>query len=155
MRGRVEATAHGRAVRLLDAEARMREHVRGRAVVGEQQHAARVVVEPSHRDDARRDARAADDVGDRPAALRIAHRRHRTGRLVQHDVRVRLRRPHDAAVDLDARVARNRRAERAHDGAADAHAPGDDQLLGPPARRDACGGEVLLKPQGRAPIRPS
>ena len=89
----------------------------------------------------------AHEIGDGAAAFGIAHRRHHAGRFVQHDVRARPGGPDDAPVDLDARVVVDARAELAHDAPADAHAAGDDQLLGAPARRDAGRREILLEPQ--------
>ena len=52
-----------------------------------------------------------------------------------------------AAIDFDPRVVLNARAEFANDAAADAHAAGRDDLLGPPPRGDARGSEILLEPQ--------
>ena len=153
-RGGLEPPAQRRAVRLLDAEARMREDVRRVAVISEQQHAARVVVEPADRDDARGDSGAPHDVGDGTAAFGIAHRRHHADRFVQHDVRARRRRTDDAAVDFDARVVVDARSELAHDAPRDAHAPRDDQLLRAAARRDPGRREKFLKPQDRPGPRP-
>ena len=86
-----------RDVRLLDAVARMREPMGEVTVVREQQHAARVDVEPAHRHDARI---VADEVDDRRAALRVARRRDDTERLVEQHVRELLL-PDPVAVDLD------------------------------------------------------
>ena len=84
-------------VGLLDAVARMRQPVGEVAVVREQQHAARVDVEPSHRHDA---GVVPDEVDDRRAALRVARRRDDAERLVEQDVRELLL-ADAVAVDLD------------------------------------------------------
>src|SRR6266542_3707826 len=70
-------------VDLLDLVARMREPVRERAVVGEQERAGRVGVEAADRDDARG---VTDEADDGRASVRIACRRHDAGRLVQQHV---------------------------------------------------------------------
>ena len=68
---------------LLDAVAWMGQTVRQIAVVRQQQHAARVDVEPAHRYNARL---VADDVDDGRSALGITGRRYHPERLVQEDV---------------------------------------------------------------------
>ena len=74
----------GDLVDLLDAVARMREPVRERAVVRQQQRAGRVDVEPPDRHDARL---VADERDDGRPPLRVARGRDDAGRLVQEDVR--------------------------------------------------------------------
>ena len=72
-------------VDLLDAVARMREPVRERAVVRQEQRAGRVGVEPSDGDDSFRDL--VHELDDGRPSLRVAGRRHGARRLVQEDVR--------------------------------------------------------------------
>ena len=91
-------------VRLLDAVLRVRERVRERAVVRQQERAGRVDVEAADRDDART---RRDDVDDGAAAVRVARGRDVTDGLVQQDDRELLLRDR-APVDLDA-VGRLRR----------------------------------------------
>ena len=100
----VEVAVDGRDVRLLDAVARVRERVRERAVVREEEGAGRVDVEASDRDDARV---VRDDVDDGAPPLRVARGRDVADRLVEQQVREPLRRDLDA-VDLDP-VASSRR----------------------------------------------
>ena len=83
---RIKPAAQRRAVRLLDAEARMRQYVRERAVIGEQQHAGGVVVEPADRDDAPFASLARAARRRRAPAFGIAHRRDHAQRLVHHEV---------------------------------------------------------------------
>ena len=85
-------------VDLLDAVAGMREPVRERAVVRQEERAGRVGVEPADRDDALR--HVVHELDDRRPSLRVAGRRHGAGRLVQEDVGELLRRD-GLAVDLD------------------------------------------------------
>ena len=98
------------------------------AVVGEQERAARVVVEPPDRNDTRADA--ADQVLDRLAPLGITQRAHDAARLVQDVINERL--GHDPpAIDLDTLPARiSAYAELANYLAVDADSPFDDQLFG-------------------------
>ena len=84
-------------VDLLDAVAGMSEPVRELPVVRKQEDARRVGVEASDGHDAHR---VAHQIDDRRPSLRVAGGRHHTGRLVQENVRERLRRD-PAAVDLD------------------------------------------------------
>jgi hypothetical protein len=60
---------------------------------------------------------------------------------------VRCGRPDDAAVDFDARVVIDGRAELAHDLSADPHATGRDVLFSAAPRGDAGGGQIPLQPQ--------
>ncbi len=130
-------------VDLLDAVARMREPVGERTVVREQQRAGRVGVEAADRDDARG---VADEVDDRRASLRVAHRRDDTGRLVQEYVRERLLRDL-ASVDLDAVGASDERVQLPGL-AVDEDAARLDQLVGAAARRNSGAREVGVEAHG-------
>ena len=136
-----------RPVGLLDAEARMGEDVRGLAVVGHQQDAAGVVIEPPDRDDARRHTGAAHEIADRAPPFRIAQRGDDADRLVDDLVGARGVGAHRFPVDLDPRALIDLRAELAHDLPRDPHPPGDDHLFRAAARRDAGRREELLEPQ--------
>jgi hypothetical protein len=68
---------------------------------------------------------------------------------VEHGIGVRADRRDAPAVDLDARVVVDARAELPHDATADAHPPGDDQLLRAAARRDAGCRQKFLEPLRR------
>ena len=107
----------------------MREPVGEVAVVREQEHAARVDVEPADRHDARL---VTDEIDDGRAALGVAGRRDDAERLVEKDVR-KLLLAHALAVDLDDVPRRNERVQLAAL-PVDGDAARLDQLVG---RRDA------------------
>ena len=139
----VEIAVDGCDVRLLDAVARVRERVRERAVVREEQRAGRVDVEAADRDDARV---ARDDVDDGAPSLRVARRRDVADGLVEQQVREPLRRDLDA-VDLDPVGLLDEGVEPAGL-AVHADAAGLDQVVGLPARGDAGAGEVGVQAHG-------
>ena len=103
----------------------MREPVRQRAVVGEQQRTGRVGVEPPDRDDT---LRHVDQLDDRRTPLRIAGGRDRSGRLVEQRVGQLLGR-HGLAVDLDAVACRHEGVQLARV-TVDRDPAGLDQLVG-------------------------
>jgi len=124
-------------VDLRDAVARVREAVREIAVVREEKRTGRIDVEPSDRDDPRL---RGDEVDDRPPSVRVARRGDDALRLVQQQVRERLR--FDAcAVDLDD-VARPHVGVQLPRLAIHAHPPCADQLIGAASRPDAGAREV-------------
>ena len=127
----------------------MREPVRERAVVREQERARRVDVEPADRDDPRLVLDEADD--GRPA-LRVARGRHDPRRLVQEHVGERLLRDRPP-VDLDGVGGLHERVQLPGL-AVDAHAAGLDQLVGLPARRDAGAREVGVQPHAVCSLPP-
>jgi hypothetical protein len=112
-------------VDLLDPVARVREPVRERAVVREQERAGRVDVEAADRDDARL---VADEVDHRRPALRVARGRDHARRLVQEHVGEPLLRD-GPPVDLD-HVARCDEGVQLPGLAVDRHPSGLDQLVG-------------------------
>ena len=130
-----------RDVRLLDPVARMGEPVRERAVVRQQQHARRVAVEASHRNDA---DIATDEVDDRRPALRIARGRDRPTRLVEQDVAQRLL-ADLAAVDPDDVPRLDERVQLAGR-AVDRDPAGLDQPVGAASRGDTGPGEIGVQP---------
>jgi hypothetical protein len=86
-------------VELLDLVARVHQAVGELAVVGQQQHAGRVAVEPPDGHHAPLAELAVEQVHHRAALLRVVGGGDRVARLVQHDVREGLR-VDRAAVDL-------------------------------------------------------
>jgi len=124
-------------VDLLDPVARMRQPVRERTVVREQEHPAGVDVEPPDRHDARG---VVDEVDDRRPALRVARGRDDARRLVQEHVAERLLRD-PLTVDLDDVGARDERVQLAGL-AVDPDAPRLDQLVGGATRGDTRAGEI-------------
>ena len=119
-----------------------------RPVVGEEERAGRVRVQAPHGHDALRDA---DELDDRPPAVRVARSRDHARRLVQEHVgeRLELERP---AVELDLVSGLDERRQ-AGDLPVHADAPRTDQLLGAPAGRNTRSGEIGIESHG--PIVPS
>ncbi len=95
----------------------MREPVRELAVVREQEHAGRVRVEAADRDDARL---VLDELDDRGPPVRVARGRDDSRRLVQEDVRERLRQE-EPPVEVDDVALLDERVQPRVD-AVDAHA---------------------------------
>ena len=132
-------------VDLVHLVARVHEPVRERPVVREQEDAGRVRVEPTHRHDA---PLMGDEAHDGRPSLRVAGGRDDARRLVQEDVRERLR-GDLGAVDLDAVCALHERRQARHL-AVHGHAACADQLLGATARGDARPGEVSVQAHERS-----
>ncbi len=128
-------------VDLLDAVARMGEPVRQRAVVGQEQSARGVGVQPADRHDPRS---VVDELDDRPATLRVARRRDDAGRLVQEHVGERLRLER-APVELHAVGGADEGVELPGL-AVDRDAPRLDQLV-----RSATGGDTRARKVGVEP----
>ena len=130
-------------VHLLDAVARVREPVRERAVVGEQQRAGRIGIEAADWNHARL---VRHELDDRRSALRIVRGRDDACGLVQQQVRELLLRDL-ATVDLDA-------VGRLHEGvelprlAVDEHAAGFDQVVGLAPRRHSGPCEIRVEAHG-------
>jgi hypothetical protein len=146
---RAERGVVGLAVRLhlvdlLDAVARVREAVRERPVVREQERAGRVCVEPPDRHDPNL---VADEVEHRPAPLRVARRRHDAGRLVQEDIREPLL-GDSLPVHLDDVASRDERVQLARR-AVHAHASRLDQVVRLAARCHTGAGQVRVQPHRR------
>ena len=115
-----------------------------RTVVGQQQQALGVVVEPPHRIDVLADVR--QQIEDRRPALRVLPRRDVPARLVEQDIAVMGDDPDPLAIDADVVVPGiGLRAELQHRLAVDTDAALCDQALGGAARRDACGRQDLLQ----------
>jgi hypothetical protein len=135
----------GRAVHvgdvdLLDPVLRVREPVRERAVVREQQRAGGVDVEAPDRDDARL---VPDHVDHRSPPLRVARRRHDPLRLVEQDVPQPLH-AHALAVHLHAVGGAHVGVELAAR-AVHRHAARFDQIVGRTAGGDTGPGEVRIQ----------
>ena len=124
-------------VDLLDLVARVRKRVRELAVVGEQERAGRVCVEPADRDDA---GGVVDEVDDGSPPLWVARGRDHARRLVQEDVGERLQLD-GAAVELDPVALRHEGVQLTRP-AVDGDAARLDQLVGAAPRGDPGAGEV-------------
>jgi hypothetical protein len=131
-----------RLVDLLDLVARMREPVRQRPVVREQERARGVGVEAADRDDPRL---VPDEVDDRRTALRIACGGDDAGRLVEKDVREPLRLD-SLPVQFDD-VARGDEGVQLTVLPVDANAAGLDEVVGASPRSDASAREIGVQPQ--------
>ena len=133
-----------RDVGLRDGIARVKQTFRERAVVGGQQHAARVEIEAADRVHAPR--QIAQEVTNARPALGIAHRRDDAARLVKEHVNRRLG-GYPLTVHLDAADPRvDLRPEFRHHATIDANAARRDEPLGGAPRSDPCIGERLLQP---------
>jgi hypothetical protein len=107
------------------AAPRMQESRRQRAVVGQQEKAGRLEVEPAHRIEPL--AHAMEQPRHRRPALRVGERAHHAARLVQHD-RPPARRRDGVPVDGDpVALGVGTHAELVHDAPVDADPPGTDE----------------------------
>jgi len=150
-----EAPAQRRAIDFVDAETRVREREREIAVVRQQQHAGRIVIEPSDRHQPRRlrSALRACKIVDRSTPLGVVHRRYDPDGFVQ-DQHFALRHHDRAPVDVDAIAVVDSRAELADELTVDTHLAGDDQLFGRAAGRNAGKREKALESHGESATRP-
>jgi len=128
-------------VHLRNPVARMRETMRERTVVREQEGPRRIGVEASHRHDSRR---ALDEVDDRRAAVWIARCRDHARRFVEKNVGERLRRD-PLSVDLDD-VSRSDDRVQLSGLAVHAHATGKNQLVSAAPRRNTGPSEECVQP---------
>ncbi len=118
--------------------------VRGLAVIGEQQRALGVIIEPPHGEDPAFEP--LDILADRRPALRVMHRGDDPGRLVKQVPLPLIRGDDGGTVHHDqVFVAVDLGAQGGDDLTVDLHATVENQLLGGATRRDARAGEVLLK----------
>ena len=141
-------------VDLVHLVARVREPVRERAVVREEERARRVRVQAADRDDA---PLVPDEPDHGRSPLRVAGRRDDPGRLVQEHVGERLGLD-PLPVELD-HVAALDEGRKARELAVHAHPSGLDQSLGAAARRDSGAGQVGVQAHsqmvtGRVMMRP-
>ena len=125
------------------------------AVVGEQEHAGRVVIESPDRNQARRadSAPLADKVVNRAPPLRIPHGRHDARRFVEHEY-LALRHDDGPLVDGDSIAGFDLRSQLPDGVTVHADAAGDDQLLTSAARSDPRQREISLQPHGESATRP-
>src|ERR671925_299869 len=142
--------AHPGHVRPRHLVARVHEPVRQLAVVGEQDEAGGVGVQPADWIQAR--ARRRDQPHHRRSTLRVARRRHHAGGLVDHPDDALLRAADELAVDAHLRRHGDPAPEVGHHLPVDGHPPGPDQVLGRPAGGHTRVGEVLGEPHGSATI---
>jgi hypothetical protein len=140
---RVGDAQHARFIDAIDAMARMGEVCRQIAVVGENQQAFGVEVEPADRIDVFADA---DQLDDRGPLLRIRASRDVAPRFVQQHVPVPLGQPDAPAVDADIVVRGvGLGAQLANGLPVDGHTPLEHELLGGAARRDSGSRQDLLQ----------
>jgi len=140
----VRHAAQPRVVFALDLVARVEQARREFPVVGEQQQAFRVVIEAPDGVDVL--AHLRQQVEHRRPALGVLPRRHVPARLVEQDVAVPRRHPHALAVHSDVVAGRvGPRAEFQDGDAVHRHPAVHDQCFRRAPRRDAGGGEDLLK----------
>lgn len=85
-------------VHLLNVEARVKQAVRQISIGREKEETRRVPVEPSHGEQPRRIEW--NEIGDGRTALRIVHRRHVPGGLVEHEIRGRRSEGDDTVVNF-------------------------------------------------------
>jgi hypothetical protein len=139
----ISHSAHLRHVFFGYAAARMQQLVSEVAVVGAQDYAARVVVEPTDRHHACADS--LQQICNRLSAFGIAQRAHHAAWLVQHQVDERF--GHDPpSVHVDPRHARiHAHAQLTHDATVDLDATLEDQGLRGTPRRDAGARQHLLQ----------
>jgi len=135
-RGLIGHAGDGRSIRAVDAVTRMGELRSQVAVVGQQQQALGVVVQPADRVDVFVHATQQIDHG--PAPLRVGPRGHEAGGLVQQDVALDLGAAHAPAIHADVvLIAVGLGAEFANGRAVDRHATLGNQGLGRSPRGDA------------------
>ena len=144
----IVGVGHAEDARLVDARdlvARMREARREITVVGEQQQAFGLVVEPPDR--VHVFTHTPQEIDDRRAPLRIRSGRDVAARLVQEQIPMVLDDFDAASVNADVVLARLRLRPELHDGGAvHGHAPLEHQLLGRAPRRHAGLRQDLLQP---------
>jgi hypothetical protein len=141
----IEASLEGQVVTLLDEIAGVRQPVRKRAVVGEQDEARTVEIEPAHAVEPG-SARVTNEVDRAWAPLGVAVRAYRSARLEEHDVDMLLRRPERASVHLDAVVRWVREGgQRVDDLPVDGDRAGEDQFLALAPGRGSCIGQDPLQ----------
>src|SRR5262245_13231957 len=143
-----ELTVRGRAVDLgqvllLDLEPRVREPVRELAVVGQQQEALGVPVEPPDREHVHV---LRKQVGQVPFGVRVAHRGRDAPGLVEREGPQRRIDVDPRAVDADLILRWIHAVAERRGLPVDLDAPGDDQLLAGPARSEPGPGERTLQP---------
>jgi len=139
----VRYAAHLRVILAFHLVAWMQQALGQRAVVGEDQQALGVVIQPTDRVHVLADV--GDEIDDRRPLLGVLPCRHVAPRLVQQDVAVLGGHMDARAIHADVVGGRVRlRAERGDRGAVDRHAAVGDQLFGRPSRGDARRGEDLL-----------
>ena len=141
--GAIQVTGAGPALR--DALARMEQRLRNTAVVGQQHQPFAVEIEPPDRKHTHPDA--AQKIGDRRTAGRIAHRGDDVLRLIQHHKGLRRCRLDVAAVHFDMVLCRiDFHPHFAHNRPIDRHAALRDQFLRLAARGQTGIGDHFLQP---------
>ena len=145
---RVGNVADQHLVALLHAVARVHELVRQLAVVGDEQEAAGVRVEPSHRKEPRP---GRQEIAHRRPSLGVGECRDHADRLVHQEVAQRApagerasAHVHEVALGLDATPG------LADHRTIDSHHAGFDQRVAEPARSDPARGEQLVEPNAVA-----
>ncbi|HWO18347.1 MAG TPA: hypothetical protein VNO30_06210 [Kofleriaceae bacterium] len=141
-----EPAMHLDVIRFRDVARRSEQPRRELPVVGQEQHAFRIEVEPADWLDWHWQVRQV--VHHRRAAAVVGHRGDAPFRLIEQDIEG-VERDDGLAIDLDLIVLRvDLGAEDGHHLAVDHHAPGGDELLGFPSGRDTRGSQVPLQTYG-------
>ena len=138
------ASLDGDLVELLDVKAWVKQTVCEISIGREEKSTGRVAVEATDREQTGRLAR--NEFSDGRATLRVTHRGHVTGGLVQHEI-CRLRRQgDDAVVDLDHVHQRiHARSELTHDTTVDPHPTGRHEVFAAATRCDTRAGKKTLQ----------
>ncbi|WXH33701.1 hypothetical protein WA016_07711 [Myxococcus stipitatus] len=142
-RGHIRLALHLRQIRARHLEARVRQLVRQRSIIREEQRAFRVVVQPAHGEQPL--ARLLHVVGHRRPPLRVRQRRHHAHGLVEQEVRGFVRRSDELPVHRhQVRSRLHSASQLRHRRVVHRHAARGDQLFCMPARSDSRAGQVLL-----------
>ena len=135
----------GHFVFLFDFVARMRQALREIAVVGQDEKAFGLRVEPADVEEARELGR--QEIENRVARIGIGAGGNEAGRFVQDDVELAFA-ADQLASDFDVIALRRLRAEVGADAAVDRDAPVGNQLVAMPPRTDTGGGEETVQAHG-------
>ncbi|EAU61847.1 hypothetical protein STIAU_6592, partial [Stigmatella aurantiaca DW4/3-1] len=143
-RGPVGRALHLGQVRARHLKAGVRELVRQRPVIGEEQRALGVVVQPAHGEEPL--AGGFHIAGHRGPSLGIRQGRHHAGRLVQQVIGRGFGQRHQLAIHADQVRARlHPAAQLGHLLVVHHHPARGDELFGVPARSDSRAGQILLQ----------
>jgi hypothetical protein len=140
--GRIPGMIQGDLIFLFDFVARMGEALRQVAVVGQDQQAFRLGIEPADIKEAREFRR--QEIENSVARIRIGTRRNKTSRLIEDNVE-RAFSADKFAADFDVVVLRGLRAEISANPAVDRDATLSNQLVAMPPRADTGGGEKTVQ----------
>ena len=132
---------------LFNFVARMGQALREIAVIGQDEKAFSLRVEPANVEEARELRR--QEIENGVARIGIGPRRNEAGRFVQDDIKLAFA-PHQLASDFDVIAFRRLGAEIGADAPVDRDAPVGDQLVAMPPRTDTGGGEETVQAHGES-----